>query len=210
MTFAITEVGDSALCPNVAGSACTQVFRINIVISGNCQITGNYGINWNLDCQLDPNNGARPASCAINAGATSSAAISILSEDFCAKVSVKIQITGSLASYDSATYLNPKTQFIVNQTTYFRANVNSPTRPSSRPLSALSSSSLALTLRSSSTLTARRPSLMPTSTSTSLVLTSLSSTSPSRSPTSRASSRTRPRPTPSLLALTSPSLVFPA
>jgi hypothetical protein len=126
MTFQIVEVGDSALCPNTPGSACTQVFRINIVIAGNCQISGAYGINWNLTCQLDPVSGARPASCAIQNGAQASAAISILSEDFCAKVSVKVAISGALSSFDSASYLVPKTQFIVNQTSYFRAEVQSP------------------------------------------------------------------------------------
>jgi len=126
MTFQIVEVGDSALCPNTPGSACTQVFRINIVIAGNCQISGAYGINWNLTCQLDPITGARPASCAIQNGAQASAAISILSEDFCAKVSVKVAISGSLNSFDSASYLVPKSQFIVNQTSFFRAEVESP------------------------------------------------------------------------------------
>jgi hypothetical protein len=126
MNFSIIEVGSSALCPNVAGAACTQVFRINIAIGNNCQITGAYGLLWNLTCQLDALSGARPASCAINNDATASAAISILSEDFCAKVSVKITISGTLTSFDSATYLVPKSQFIVNQSSYFKAEVASP------------------------------------------------------------------------------------
>jgi hypothetical protein len=126
MNFSIIEVGSSALCPNTPGAACTQVFRINIAIGNNCQITGAYGLLWNLTCQLDSVSGARPASCAINNDATASAAISILSEDFCAKVSVKITISGTLTSFDSATYLVPKSQFIVNQSSYFKAEVASP------------------------------------------------------------------------------------
>jgi len=127
MTFAISEVGAAALCPNTVGAGCTQVFRISIVIGDNCQISGAYGLLWNLTCQPDPVSGARVAACAIDtASAQASAAISILSEDFCAKVSVKVNIAGTLASFDSASYLTPRTQFIVNQTTYYRASLQSP------------------------------------------------------------------------------------
>jgi len=127
MQFSISEVGDVALCPNVAGSACTQIFRISIVIGqGNCQITGAYGINWALNCQADPNNGNRVAACAIETGASSSADISILSEDFCAKVSVKVAISGTLSVYDSNAYTTPKTNFLQNQTSFFRADITSP------------------------------------------------------------------------------------
>jgi len=107
MIFSIVEVGNPSLCPNTPGSFCTQVFRISINIGTSCTISGAYGIGWNLTCQNDPATGGRSSACAIDGIVNASANISIVSEDFCAKVSVKVVITGGLGSFDPNPEITP-------------------------------------------------------------------------------------------------------
>jgi len=118
-TYSIAEVGDAALCPDDPAQSCTQVFRITIDASTGCEISGLYDLQWDLTCQSADN-------CAIDAGEKVDAQLSILSEDFCAKVSVRVEIDGTLTSYESDVYSTIKTNFLYDQTAFFEAALSSP------------------------------------------------------------------------------------
>jgi hypothetical protein len=123
MSFQLTEIIDSqtsALCPNTPGSTCTQRFRISITTNSACTITGNYGILFGLICQ------SGIADCNLPPNAQASVLATIVSEDFCAKVSAKVEITGALNSYSSNAYTSARSAFLVDQVSYFKAVVTSP------------------------------------------------------------------------------------
>jgi hypothetical protein len=111
----------SNTCPNDGSSSCTQVFRIAIVTGSACTLNGNYALSWTLTCQQT--GGVNPAQCAIQAGATATASLVVVSEDFCATISTVTPLSGSLAAFGDGAHSIPKTQYLVGQTLFFRATV---------------------------------------------------------------------------------------
>jgi hypothetical protein len=120
MGYAISDVSISSECPNSNTSTCTQLFNISITTNGACTITGLYSIQFTLSCQP----GVSP--CPLPAGSVANVAANIVSEDFCPQISARVTISGTLSSYSSATYTTPDTQFIVDEVTYFEAQISSP------------------------------------------------------------------------------------
>jgi hypothetical protein len=123
MTYQLGAINDgqtAALCPNTVGSTCTQRFQLNITTNTACQITGEYGIQFGLVCQPGT------AQCPIDNGVLANVTASIISEDFCAKVSTFVNISGALGSYTNNTYSLVRSIFLVEQIGYFKATVVSP------------------------------------------------------------------------------------
>ncbi len=118
-TYTPTLVSTS--CPNDSTSSCTQVWRISIVNGQNCNLNGDYSLRWTITCQQV--SGTNPPQCAINSGDLATAALSTISESFCAVISTVLPLTGSLASYQEIGISANKTQFLVGQTLFYRASV---------------------------------------------------------------------------------------
>jgi len=122
MHYLLTEINDgssASLCPNSTGSTCTQRFQISVTTNGACQITGTYGIQFALSCQVGPNE------CPLPAGSTAEVTAAIISENFCTQVSALVSVSGSLLSYSSNTYTTTRALFLVDQVSYFMAQVSS-------------------------------------------------------------------------------------
>ena len=102
-------------------SSCTQKFRITIDASTGCEISGNYSVAWSAFCQSDTN-------CFLDGPTDVGADLIILSEDFCAEISVLVEIDGSLTSYADNTYdANPaQSNFLLDAVSYFQADIVSP------------------------------------------------------------------------------------
>jgi len=123
MTYQLAAINDgqtAALCPNTVGSTCTQRFQLNITTNSACQISGNYGIQFGLVCQ------AGTAQCPIDNGVLANVTASIISENFCAKVSTFVNISGGILSYTNNSYSLVRSIYLVEQIGYFKATVTSP------------------------------------------------------------------------------------
>jgi len=119
----VTEVEASAVCPNTAGSSCTQLFRILVDAEGECNISGSYKLDFEIDCQLNDSN-ELPTECAVDPNAVGDIVLVILSEDFCGTVDVDLDITGTLSSFYNG-YSSPREYFLLNQVAYFEAVLTS-------------------------------------------------------------------------------------
>jgi hypothetical protein len=64
--------------------------------------------------------------CPLDANRDVNIEISANSEDFCTAVNVNIDLTGTLKSYQDAARATPKDAFLLGQTSFFRAQVQSP------------------------------------------------------------------------------------
>jgi hypothetical protein len=121
-TYEIVEDSDPALCPaDDPNSSCTQKFRITIDASTGCEISGNYSVAWSAFCQAADN-------CFLDGPTDVGADLIILSEDFCAEISVLVEIDGSLTSYADNTYdANPaQSNFLLDAVSYYQALIVSP------------------------------------------------------------------------------------
>lgn len=116
----------SSDCDNDGSSSCTQVFRIDIVNGPACTLNGQYSLEWTLQCQPDPDTAELPAECAIQEGDTVTATLNIVSENFCTSIGTSLPLSGTLASYGDFARTLPKTQFLIGQTLYYRASMDSP------------------------------------------------------------------------------------
>lgn len=123
--YSVSDISNAALCVNAQGETCTQVFRITMDASSGCEITGDYDLQFDVDCQLAGGGSPHPE-CAIDPDAQATLNLSIISEDFCAEISVPVVISGSLSSYYDAAHTLPRSQFLLDQVSYFEADITSP------------------------------------------------------------------------------------
>jgi len=119
----VTENQAAAVCPNTPGLSCTQVFKIVINAAGECDIDGEYRLDFDIDCQLDAQN-ELPPECAVDPNEDGFFTMTLMSEDFCGTVDVDLDITGTLNSFYGG-YESPRTYFLVNQVAYFEAELTS-------------------------------------------------------------------------------------
>lgn len=124
-SYSVSDLSNPALCVNAPGETCTQVFRITMDASSGCEITGLYDLQFDVDCQL-AGDGSLPVQCAVDPDAQATLNLSIISENFCAEVSVQVAISGSLTSFFDAAYAVPRSQFLLDQVSYFEADITSP------------------------------------------------------------------------------------
>jgi hypothetical protein len=69
---------------------------------------------------------SNPINCPLDANRDVNIEISANSEDFCTAVNVNIDLTGTLKSYQDATHTVVKDAFLLGQTSFFQAAVQSP------------------------------------------------------------------------------------
>lgn len=125
-SYNVTEIGDPALCANDPDGFCLQVFRITIDASSGCEISGDYRLNFAVDCQINDATSLEWESCAVAADARADIDLKILSENFCAKVTATVDITGVLDSFEDDARAVPKFNFLNDQQVFFRATISSP------------------------------------------------------------------------------------
>jgi hypothetical protein len=117
----LVDISDASQC--AANQACTQKFKMTLAVNGACSFTGTYKMTLKLQCHPSISN---PVNCPLDANRDVNIEISANSEDFCTAVNVNIDLSGTLKSYQDAAYATPKDAFLLGQTSFFRAQVQSP------------------------------------------------------------------------------------
>src|SRR5690606_8030427 len=80
-----------------AGKPCTQVWQLHLDIKpGVCTLTGNYVFKWNQTCHPDF---IEDCPLDYNSNTVDNATVTIISEDFCAKVIIDIELSGTITTY---------------------------------------------------------------------------------------------------------------
>jgi hypothetical protein len=117
----LVDISDSSQC--VANQPCTQKYKMTLAVNGACSFTGTYKMTLKLQCHPSISN---PINCPLDANRDVNIEISANSEDFCTAVNVNIDLTGTLKSYQDATHTVVKDAFLLGQTSFFQAAVQSP------------------------------------------------------------------------------------
>jgi len=95
-----------------------------LAIQSACSFTGLYEASFKLSCHPSITN---PANCPLDLNNNNvRIQISANSENFCTAANVNINLVGTLTSYSDNTYQVPKNAFLLDQRSYFQAQVSSP------------------------------------------------------------------------------------
>jgi hypothetical protein len=117
----LVDISDSTQC--VANQPCNQKYKMTLAVNGACSFTGTYKMTLKLQCHPSITN---PVNCPLDANRDVNIEISANSEDFCTAVNVNIDLTGTLKSYQDDSHTIVKDAFLLGQTSFFQAAVQSP------------------------------------------------------------------------------------
>jgi len=114
-------LSDDSQCTTTEGSDCLQVWSVgimNIALSRQCNVNGNYTFDWDFTCQ-----GGFTSACGVgNGNSIPSITAMLASDDVCATVSVVSNIVGGLTSYDDS-YTTEVITYVSNGVIYLEAAV---------------------------------------------------------------------------------------
>jgi hypothetical protein len=117
----LVDISDASQC--VANQPCNQKYKMVLAVNGTCYFTGIYKMTFKLQCHPSIEN---PINCPLDANRDINIEISANSEDFCTTVNLNIDLTGTLKSYQDETHTIVKDAFLLGQTSFFQAAVQSP------------------------------------------------------------------------------------
>jgi fibro-slime domain-containing protein len=109
-------------CPTSYAEGLTCRQRWKTLLTPNpttCRLDGAYRMNWTVAC---PNLTNCPVDPTTNSTGID---FTLQSEDFCAEITVEVGLTGTLLSYNDATFTTERTAFVVGQTSFYLVSVNS-------------------------------------------------------------------------------------
>jgi hypothetical protein len=114
-TFATTGTSESC-----GGDRCVQRWNQALHLSnGTCTLDGQYRMNFTKTCS-DASN------CPLSdTEKTAAVDFNLVSENFCAEISVEIGLYGSIKIYDDSNFQNARSSFIVGTRAYFLITINS-------------------------------------------------------------------------------------
>jgi len=116
-------------CNNAEGTSCKQRWRTALTLTENtCTLDGNYKLTYTKACSPSQTN------CPLQeADKPAFVAYSLISENFCAEVTVEVGLTGSVGVFEDAGYSKTRTAFIVGARAYFLVKVESELNTPSKP-----------------------------------------------------------------------------
>jgi hypothetical protein len=108
-------------CTGVINQGCKQRWRTALTLTENtCTLDGDYSLAYTKICST-----AEPNCPLQEKDKKASIGYSLISENFCAEVTVEVGLTGTLAVFEDKDYIKPRTAYIVGTRAYFLVRVES-------------------------------------------------------------------------------------